>query len=124
MPARQRDGPDAWKLADAEIHVPGLADPLELASARAQIDGARVVLDRVEAQAGKLAFTGEYRYEPGTARPHRLRLRAAEVDAADLEPNSLPTLRAQRRPDRAGPGPRLASGLAEAARRGWHRADR
>ena len=80
------------ELADAQIAVPGLADPLELASARAQIDGARVLLDRVKAKAGKVAFTGEYRYEPGTARPHRLRLRAEEVDAADLEDEFMPTL--------------------------------
>jgi hypothetical protein len=81
------------QLRDAQIAVPGLADPLEIASARAQIDGARIVLDRLEAQAGKVAFTGEYRYEPGVARPHRLRLRAEEVDAADLEAEVGPTLR-------------------------------
>jgi hypothetical protein len=80
------------ELSDAQIAVPGLADPLVIASARAQIDGARVVLDRVEAQAGKVAFTGEYRYEPGAARPHRLRLRAEELDAADLEAEFMPTL--------------------------------
>jgi hypothetical protein len=80
------------ELGDAQIAVPGLADPLEIASARAQIDGARIVLDRLEAQAGKVAFTGEYRYEPGVARPHRLRLRAEEVDAADLEAEVGPTL--------------------------------
>ncbi|MGA2268498.1 MAG: hypothetical protein ABSH44_08530 [Bryobacteraceae bacterium] len=80
------------ELSDAQIAVPGLADPLELASARAQIDGARVVLDRLEAQAGKVAFTGEYRYEPGAARPHRVRLRAEEADAADLQAEFMPTL--------------------------------
>src|SRR5208337_171377 len=80
------------ELGDAQIAVPGLADPLEIASARAQIEGARIVLDRLEAQAGKVAFTGEYRYEPGAARPHRLRLRAKEVDAADLEAEVGPTL--------------------------------
>jgi hypothetical protein len=80
------------QLGDAEIAVPGLADPLQIASARAQIDGARIVLDRLEAKAGKVAFTGDYRYEPGAARPHRLRLRAAEVDAADLEAEFMPTL--------------------------------
>jgi hypothetical protein len=80
------------QLGDAQIAVPGLADPLQIASARAQIDGARIVLDRLEAQAGKVAFTGEYRYEPGAARPHRLRLRAEEVDAADLEAEFMPTL--------------------------------
>lgn len=80
-------------LTGARIEVPGLADPVDLASARAQIDGPRVVLDRIAGTAGKLAFSGEYRYEPGAARPNRLRLRAAEVDATDLEDELLPTLR-------------------------------
>ena len=87
----------AWSgrlaLTDATIAIPGLADPVQLNSAHAQIDGARVVLDRIDAQAGKLAFTGDYRYEPGVARPHRLRLRAETWDAADLEAELMPTLR-------------------------------
>ncbi len=91
-------GPEAgWSgaldISDAQLAVPGLADPLQLASAHAQIDGARVVLDRIHGQAGKLAFSGEYRYEPGLARPHRLRLHAADADAADLEAELSPTLR-------------------------------
>jgi hypothetical protein len=81
------------EVRDAQLEVPGLADPLDLASAHAQIDGARVALDRVTARAGKLAFTGDYRYEPAAARPHRLHVRAAEVDAADLEAEFAPTLR-------------------------------
>jgi hypothetical protein len=81
------------ELRDAQLAVPGMADPLKLGSAHAQIDGARVVLDRVTARAGKLAFTGDYRYEPAAARPHRLHVRAAEVDAADLETEFAPTLR-------------------------------
>jgi hypothetical protein len=87
----------AWSgrlvLTDAAIAIPGLADPVQLNSAHAQIDGARVVLDRIDAQAGKLAFTGDYRYEPGVPRPHRLRLRAESWDAADLEAELMPTLR-------------------------------
>jgi hypothetical protein len=81
------------ELADAQIGVPGFAHPLELASARAQISGARVMLDRLQARAGKVAFTGEYRYEPGAPRPHRVRLHATDVDAADLEAELMPTLR-------------------------------
>jgi hypothetical protein len=80
------------QIGDAQIAVPGLADPIEIASARAQIDGARIVLDGLEAQAGKVAFTGEYRYEPGAVRPHHFRLRAEEMDAADLEAEFMPTL--------------------------------
>jgi hypothetical protein len=87
----------AWSgrlaLADTTIAIPGLADPVLLNSARAQIDGARVVLERIDGQTGKLAFTGDYRYEPGTPRPHRLRLRAESWDAADLEAELMPTLR-------------------------------
>jgi hypothetical protein len=87
----------AWSgrlvLTDAAIAIPGLADTVQLNSAHAQIDGARVVLDRIDAQAGKLAFAGDYRYEPGVARPHRLRLRAESWDAADLEAELMPTLR-------------------------------
>jgi hypothetical protein len=65
-----------FTLADAQIEVPGLAHPIQIASARAQIDGARVVMDHIAAQTGKLPFAAEYRYEPATTRPHRLRLRA------------------------------------------------
>jgi hypothetical protein len=80
-------------LMDATIPIPGLADPVQLNSAHAQIDGARVVLDRIDAQAGKLAFTGDYHYEPGLARPHRVHLHAAAWDGAALEAELLPTLR-------------------------------
>jgi hypothetical protein len=81
------------QLADAEIQVPGFAGFLKLDSARAQIDGVRVGLDQIEGSIGKIAFTGEYRYEPHSARPHHLQIRAAELDAADLEDEMMPTLR-------------------------------
>ncbi|MGO9262770.1 MAG: hypothetical protein ACLQU1_41805 [Bryobacteraceae bacterium] len=85
-----------WKgdlqLQDARMEIAGLADPLQIAAAHAQIDGARVALDHLQAQAGGLAFTGDYRYEPGTARPHRPRLRLTEADAAAIETELAPTL--------------------------------
>ena len=81
------------ELSGAEIPVPGLTDPVQLTSAHAQIDGARVVLDHIDAQAGKSAFTGSYSYEPGATRPHRLRLRSAALDAAEVEAEWMPTLR-------------------------------
>jgi hypothetical protein len=80
-------------VSDAEIAVPGIADPLQLASANAQIERARVALDHIQAQVGKNIFTGTYAYEPGAARPHRVRLRAAKLDAAALEAEWMPTLR-------------------------------
>jgi hypothetical protein len=80
-------------LKNAAIAIPGLADPVQLENAHAQIDGARVALDHIDGRAGKLSFTGEYRYEPGAPRPHRLRLRANAWNAADLEAELMPTLR-------------------------------
>src|SRR5262249_19836761 len=67
--------------------------PVQVASARVQIDGPRVMLDQIDAQAGKVAFAGQYSYEPATPRPHRVRVRVPELDAADLETEVMPTLR-------------------------------
>ena len=52
-----------------------------------------MTLERIHAQAGKIAIQGDYRYEPQMARPHRLRLRIADADAAGLERLLMPTLR-------------------------------
>ena len=83
------------KVGTEQRRDPGarLADPLQVASANAQIEGARVALDHIDAKAGKNAFTGSYSYEPGAARPHRLHLRCTTLDAADLEAEWMPTLR-------------------------------
>jgi hypothetical protein len=80
-------------ITNAEIPVDGLADPLQLTSANAQIEGARVVLDHIQAQVGTNSFVGSYAYEPGVLRPHRVRLRAARLDGAALEAEWIPTLR-------------------------------
>ena len=114
----------AIQIRNASIPVPGFAHPLELASANARIDGARVTLDRVQARVGAIAFSGDYRYEPAQTRPHRFRMRAASVDAAALETELMPTLR-------RGEG-LLARALGRASvpdwlkqrARGWHAADR
>jgi hypothetical protein len=80
-------------LDDAEIPVASLASPLELDSVRAQIDGDRVVLSQMVGRAGKLEFSGDYRYEPRSRVPHKLRIRAEAVDGADLEQELMPALR-------------------------------
>ena len=97
-------------ISGADIPIPGLADPLHL-SANAQIEGARVLLDRIQAQVGPNSFTGSYTYEPGAARPHRVRLHAAKLDAAALEAEWLPTLRRD-------PG-LLARALGRSSLPGW-----
>jgi len=86
----------AVDLEDAKFPLPGLAEPVAVESATAHIDGARVTLERIQAQAGKIAIEGEYRYEPQMARPHRLHIRMAEADAAELERLLMPTLHHRR----------------------------
>jgi hypothetical protein len=81
------------QIKNATVPVPGLAHPIEIASARAEMGGARVVLDRIDAAAGKVPFGGSYLYEPGAAHPHRVRLRIGHADAADIEAELMPTLR-------------------------------
>jgi hypothetical protein len=87
----------AWsgdlQVTDAKIAVPGLADSLVLTAAHARIDGPQLALERLEAKVGKVAFGGDYQYEPEAARPHHLHLRADALDAADLEAEFHPTLR-------------------------------
>jgi hypothetical protein len=86
----------AIDLRDALFPLPGLAEPVAVESAAAHIDGARVGLDHIHAQAGKIALEGDYRYEPQMTRPHRLRLRIPEADTAELERLLMPTLRHSR----------------------------
>ncbi len=97
---RRENGKGSWtgdlQVTEAQMAIPQLSTPLQLAAAHAQIDGARVVLDHIKGQAGKVLFTGEYRYEPGASRPHHVRLRADEVDAAELEAELIPVLRRSR----------------------------
>jgi hypothetical protein len=94
---RRESAKAAWTgkldISDAEVAVPGLAHLLAIASARVSIDGHRVAVDKLAARAGKISFAGDYRYEPDTLRPHRLRVRAAHVDAANLETELMPVLR-------------------------------
>jgi hypothetical protein len=95
----QRSGaePGEWagqiQLRKAAVPVPGLADPVTIRSASAQIQGARVIVDKVDATAGSVDFSGSYRYEPGTARPHRFQISASVLDGEEWERLFHPTLR-------------------------------
>lgn len=86
----------AIDLRDAAFPLPGLADPVTVQSASVHIDGPRVTLDRIRAQAGKIAFQGEYQYAPLAARPHRVRLVIPEAEAEELERLLTPSLRHSR----------------------------
>jgi hypothetical protein len=82
----------SFDLRDARFPVPGLTDPVTVKSASVHLDGMQVVLERLQGEAGKIAFDGEYRYEPQLARPHRLHLRISQADATEIERLLLPSL--------------------------------
>ncbi len=97
---KRPDVPGEWsgtfELDHAQVPVLGLAMPLGILSANVQLDGAKIVLQKVHADIAGIAVQGDYRYEPGSARPQRLRLVIPAVDAADLEQILLPTLNRKR----------------------------
>jgi hypothetical protein len=86
----------AFQLADADIPLPGIAEPLRVQSASAAIHGARVALEKIHATVGDLSAQADYSYEPGASRPHRVRISLASLDAGELERLLIPTLKRDR----------------------------
>jgi hypothetical protein len=80
-----------FQLSKAVVNFPGFSLPVKLA-AEGRMDGARVSLQHVHATAGDVNVQGEYRYEPGTLRPHRFRLTIPELDTGSLEKLAMPAL--------------------------------
>ena len=74
-----------YELQNARVQINGLADPMRIQSAAVVSSGARVVVSRLRAKAGAIAFTGEYRFEPNAVRPHRFRIVIPEADAAEIQ---------------------------------------
>jgi hypothetical protein len=86
----------AFQLEGADILVAGITGPIRIESASAKLDGARVALEKIHATVGDLTAQGDYRYEPGAVRPHRVRIAIASMDAAELENIMMPSLRRNR----------------------------
>jgi hypothetical protein len=86
----------AFEIANAEIPLEGLADPLKVEFAHARLDGARVALEKIRASVGEITTQADYRYEPGVPRPHRFRIAIATLDATELERLMMPTLKRSR----------------------------
>jgi hypothetical protein len=94
---RAGDQPGVWSgeydLQNAALEIPGLAAPLRFASASVVMKDGSLRIDRIRAHLGAVALEGEYRYDPDAGRPHRLRVSVPELDLAELERLTLPTLR-------------------------------
>ena len=86
----------AFQLENADLPLAGFDEPLRVRSARAKLDGVKVAVEKIQARLGDLTAVADYRYEPGAARPHRVRVSVASLDAAELERLMAPTLRRNR----------------------------
>ena len=94
---RLGDHPGVWSgeydLQNAIMEIPGVAAPLRFTSASVEMKNGGIHIDRIRAHAGALKLEGEYRYDPDAGRPHRIRIKVAELQLAEIERLMLPTLR-------------------------------
>jgi AsmA protein len=74
-----------YDLQNARIAIDGLADPVRIQSAAVVSAGPRVSVTRLRARVGAIAFTGDYRYEPAAARPHKFHIQIPHAEAGELE---------------------------------------
>jgi hypothetical protein len=80
------------ELQNARIAVDGLAEPLLIKSASVSLNGKRVAVNRLQAKAGAIAFTGSYRWEPGSERSDKFDLKIEEAEAVELARLFAPAL--------------------------------
>lgn len=88
-----RDWEGAADLEAAIATVEGLAQPVVLEAARLRMQGPRMSVERMEGTLGKLAFRGQYAYDPAAPVPNQFRLEFEELDLAELEELFEPSLR-------------------------------
>jgi len=81
-----------YELQNARIPVEGLAEPLKVQSAAVTVNGKKLAVNRIRAAEGDIAFTGDYRWEPGTVHPHKFHLTIPTADAAALRGALAPAL--------------------------------
>ncbi len=93
---RQGDQPGAWagalELQHTQVDVPGLTEPLAVASAAVRVQGGRLGAERVKAALAGVEIDGDYSYTPEARHPHRLTCRADKLRVADLARSLEPTL--------------------------------
>ncbi len=81
-----------YDLQNARFAIDGFADPLRVQSASVVSKGPRIALSKIHAKLGAIAFTGDYRYEPLTTRPHKFHVAIPNAEAAELERLFAPAL--------------------------------
>lgn len=83
------------QLAGVQLTSPALSAPVALDTAQCHLEADSIAVTKMRGTAGKIAFSGDYRYEAQSAHPHRFRIATGVVDAAELESLLMPALRRQ-----------------------------
>jgi AsmA family len=81
-----------YELQNAKVNVDGLAEPLLIQSMAVSLTPARASASRIKAKVGAIPFTGDYRWEPEAARPHKFRLQIISADLSELARVFAPAL--------------------------------
>lgn len=96
--ARAGQNPGSWTGAftveKTQWNLPGVAEPVHVASVAVAVQPAALILTKLNGRAGTIAFAGEWRRVG--EKPGRLHLTIPEADAAELEHILLPSLQRRR----------------------------
>jgi len=81
-----------YDLQSARLPLEGFADPLRIQTASVVSAGPRISVTRLRARIGAIAFTGDYRWEPAAARPHKFHISIPSADAPEIDRILAPVL--------------------------------
>ena len=79
-------------VRDTQIEVPGLAEPVKIATADVRVLGERLDVQRMRVVVDNIEAYGDYSWIPGDPRPNRFSLVIPSADLADVERVLTPTL--------------------------------
>jgi len=74
-----------YELHNASVVIEGLSEPVQIRSAMVNAGADRVSVSRIDAQAGDIDFTGDYRWQTAAEIPHRFYFQIQDASAVQLE---------------------------------------
>ncbi len=83
----------SFEVRDTVTRVPGLVEPLKIATAQIEIDGDAMKVRHLRGIAGTLDLYGSYTYLPADPRPHRFDFTIPEAGLGEVERLLAPALR-------------------------------
>ena len=82
----------SFEVRDTSTRVPGVAEPVRIASARLEVDGALLRVRQMRAVVAGVEVYGSYSYNPADPRPHHFDFTVPTATMADIEGLLAPAL--------------------------------